>query len=107
MHRVGVLHDRERRQLDADRVLEGAADHALEHRADLFLGEERGLDVDLRELGLAVGGPEVAVPMERMAYAESMERFGTDRPDLRFGLELVDLGSALAEMEFKVRSASA
>ena len=36
-------------------MLEGAADHALEHRADLFLGEERGLDVDLRELGLAVG----------------------------------------------------
>ncbi len=35
--------------------MEGAADHALEHRADLFLGEERGFDVDLRELGLAVG----------------------------------------------------
>jgi aspartyl-tRNA synthetase len=50
----------------------------------------------------AVGGPEVPVPMERMAYAEAMDRFGTDRPDLRFGLELVDLGSALAETEFKV-----
>jgi aspartyl-tRNA synthetase len=50
----------------------------------------------------AVGGPEVPVPMERMAYAESMDRFGTDRPDLRFGLELVDLGSALAETEFKI-----
>ncbi|HEY5332779.1 MAG TPA: aspartate--tRNA ligase [Solirubrobacterales bacterium] len=50
----------------------------------------------------AVGGPEVPVPMERMAYAESMDRFGTDRPDLRFGLELVDLGAALAETEFKV-----
>jgi aspartyl-tRNA synthetase len=50
----------------------------------------------------AVGGPEVAVPMERMAYAEAMDRFGTDRPDLRFGLELVDLGAALADTEFKV-----
>jgi aspartyl-tRNA synthetase len=50
----------------------------------------------------AVGGPEVPVPMERMAYAEAMDRFGTDRPDLRFGLELVDLGAALAETEFKV-----
>jgi aspartyl-tRNA synthetase len=50
----------------------------------------------------AVGGPEVEVPMQRMAYAEAMDRFGTDRPDLRFGLELVDLGSALAETEFKV-----
>ena len=37
-----------------------------------------------------------------MPYAEAMDRFGTDRPDLRFGLELVDLGSALRETEFKV-----
>jgi aspartyl-tRNA synthetase len=50
----------------------------------------------------AVGGPEVSMPMERMAYAEAMERFGTDRPDLRFGLELVDLGAALQGTEFKV-----
>jgi aspartyl-tRNA synthetase len=50
----------------------------------------------------AVGGPEVSMPMERMAYSEAMERFGTDRPDLRFGLELVDLGGALGQTEFKV-----
>ncbi|HVW46275.1 MAG TPA: aspartate--tRNA ligase [Solirubrobacterales bacterium] len=50
----------------------------------------------------AVGGPEVTMPMERMPYAEAMERFGTDRPDLRIGLELVDLGAALQGTEFKV-----
>jgi aspartyl-tRNA synthetase len=50
----------------------------------------------------AVGGPEVEIPMQRMAYAEALDRFGTDRPDLRFGLELVDLGPALAGTEFKV-----
>jgi aspartyl-tRNA synthetase len=50
----------------------------------------------------AVGGPQVDVPMQRMPYAEALERFGTDRPDLRFGLELVDLGSALEGTEFKV-----
>ncbi|MBS1889138.1 MAG: aspartate--tRNA ligase [Actinobacteria bacterium] len=50
----------------------------------------------------AVGGPEIEVPMRRMAYAEALDRFGTDRPDLRFGLELVDLGAALRETEFKV-----
>ncbi len=49
-----------------------------------------------------VGGPQVQLPMERMPYDEAMERFGTDRPDLRFGLELVDLGEALRETEFKV-----
>ncbi|MGH2973865.1 MAG: aspartate--tRNA ligase [Solirubrobacterales bacterium] len=49
-----------------------------------------------------VDGPAVELPMQRMAYDEAMDRFGTDRPDLRFGLELVDLGSALSETEFKV-----
>ena len=50
----------------------------------------------------AVGGPEIEIPMQRMPYREALDRFGTDRPDLRFGLELVDLGSALAGTEFKV-----
>ena len=49
-----------------------------------------------------VGGPAIELPMQRMAYDEAMDRFGTDRPDLRFGLELVDLGEALAQTEFKV-----
>jgi aspartyl-tRNA synthetase len=49
-----------------------------------------------------VGGPKIEVPMQRMCYDEAMGRFGSDRPDLRFGLELVDLGDALRETEFKV-----
>ena len=49
-----------------------------------------------------VGGPRIELPMERMPYAEAIDRFGTDRPDLRFGLELVDLGEALGGTEFKV-----
>ncbi len=39
--------------------------------------------------------------MERMTWAESMDRFGTDKPDLRFGMELVDLTAALADTELK------
>jgi aspartyl-tRNA synthetase len=50
----------------------------------------------------AVGGPSLTLPIERIPYDEAMSRFGTDRPDLRFGLELVDLSEALAETEFKV-----
>ena len=38
----------------------------------------------------------------RLPFAEAMARFGTDRPDLRFGLEIRDLGSALEGTEFKV-----
>jgi len=63
--------------------------------------------IDLNERLLAhvferAGGPQVKLPMQRMCYAEAMGRFGTDRPDLRFGLELVELGEALRETEFKV-----
>jgi aspartyl-tRNA synthetase len=63
--------------------------------------------IDLNERLLAhvferVGGPQIELPMQRMTYDEAMGRFGTDRPDLRFGLELVDLGGALGETEFKV-----
>jgi len=56
----------------------------------------------LKHVFEAVGGPEIELPMPRMCYSEAMGRFGTDRPDLRFGLELVDLGEALRETEFKV-----
>jgi aspartyl-tRNA synthetase len=41
-------------------------------------------------------------PWPRMTYAEAVSRFGSDRPDTRFGLELKDLGSELAGTEFKV-----
>ncbi len=63
--------------------------------------------IDLNERLLAhvfdrAGGPDIALPMQRMCYEEAIGRFGTDRPDLRFGLELVDLGGALRETEFKV-----
>jgi aspartyl-tRNA synthetase len=50
----------------------------------------------------SVGGPQIEEPMPRMCYDEAIGRFGTDRPDTRFGLELVDLGEALRETEFKV-----
>lgn len=43
-------------------------------------------------------------PWPRMGYAEAMARFGTDRPDTRFGLEIQDLGEAVAGSEFKVFS---
>ncbi len=70
-----------------------------------FVDGEDVIDVNERLLAHVfdrVGGPQIELPMQRMCYAEAMGRFGTDRPDLRFGLELVDLGEALRETEFKV-----
>ncbi len=46
--------------------------------------------------------PVAAPPWPRMTFAEAVSRFGTDRPDTRFGIELHDLGEALSATEFKV-----
>jgi aspartyl-tRNA synthetase len=50
----------------------------------------------------AVDGPNLDLPLRRIPYDEAIARYGTDRPDLRFGLELVDLTDLLAGTEFKV-----
>jgi aspartyl-tRNA synthetase len=49
-----------------------------------------------------VRGIEIARPFPRLTYAESVRRFGSDRPDLRFGLELVDLRELFASTEVGV-----
>jgi aspartyl-tRNA synthetase len=46
-----------------------------------------------------VGGVEIETPFPRMQYAEAMERFGCDRPDLRYGLEIQDLTPHFAASE--------
>jgi len=45
---------------------------------------------------------EVKTPLLRMSYADAMERYGVDKPDLRFGMELVDLGTEVKDSQFKV-----
>jgi aspartyl-tRNA synthetase len=49
-----------------------------------------------------VAGRQVQPPFPRMTYAEAMDRYGSDKPDTRFGLELVDLTAALRQTEFRV-----
>ncbi|MCH6266742.1 aspartate--tRNA ligase [Neobacillus citreus] len=49
-----------------------------------------------------VKGVEVAAPFPRMGYDEAMSRYGSDKPDTRFGLELVDVSEIVKESGFKV-----
>jgi len=50
----------------------------------------------------AVADFHPSFPLKRITYAESMARFGNDRPDTRFGLELVDISDILGSSDFKV-----
>ena len=61
----------------------------------------------MRGLFAEVLGEEVEGPFQRMPYAEAMERFGSDKPDLRIGLELKTVSDVLEDVEFKVFSGPA
>ena len=47
-------------------------------------------------------GHDLQVPLRRITYAEAMDQYGSDRPDTRLGMELVDAGDVFATSEFKV-----
>ncbi|MBQ3512711.1 MAG: aspartate--tRNA ligase [Lachnospiraceae bacterium] len=47
-------------------------------------------------------GIEVSLPIQRMPYQEAMDRFGSDKPDLRFGMELKDVTEVVRKCEFVV-----
>jgi aspartyl-tRNA synthetase len=47
-------------------------------------------------------GREVKTPMRRMGYAEALSKYGSDKPDLRFGLEILDFSNVFRDSEFRV-----
>jgi aspartyl-tRNA synthetase len=61
----------------------------------------------LTELVERVGGKQLLFrPFPRLTFAEAMARFGTDKPDLRFGIEIADLDGLVAGTEFRVFNAA-
>jgi len=64
------------------------------------------LTEDLMVEVMAVAGiDDFSIPLKRLTWHEAMDRFGSDRPDLRFGLELVDVSEIVAGSDFKVFAA--
>lgn len=70
---------------------------------DIMMLMERMITDVFREV-LEVALPQ---PFPRMTFAEAMHRYGSDKPDLRIGLEFVDLSDAMTEVDFKVFSGPA
>ena len=56
---------------------------------------------------LCAAGVEHEFPLQRMPWKEAMDRFGCDRPDVRFGMELVDLTDLIKDCNFKVFTGAA
>ncbi|MCL2150761.1 MAG: aspartate--tRNA ligase [Coriobacteriia bacterium] len=55
---------------------------------------------------MSEAGIDFAQPLQRLSYAEAMQRFGSDRPDMRFGLELQDISGLVGESGFQVFSSA-
>lgn len=74
-----------------------------------FWGREEVLET-LEEIVVEVvrelRGVELERPFPRLTWQEAMDRYGTDKPDTRFGMEIVDLSDVFAETEFRAFSAT-
>ncbi len=74
-----------------------------------FMSLDEILDLNERltcQIFKKVKNIEIARPFPRITYAESMDRYGTDRPDTRFGLELVEVSDIMKNSGFKVFSSA-
>jgi aspartyl-tRNA synthetase len=70
-----------------------------------FMSQEEIMDLTERMMARVVKtakGIDVSLPFPRMSYDEAMSRYGSDKPDTRFGLELVDVSEIVKHSSFKV-----
>jgi aspartyl-tRNA synthetase len=56
----------------------------------------------IKKVFMDVLGVEVETPIKRMPYREAMDKYGSDKPDLRFGMEITDISEAVKASDFKV-----
>jgi len=72
-----------------------------------FVNEEQIMDIAeglIKAIFKNVLNMDLQTPFPRLTYAEAMDRFGLDRPDLRFGLELVNVSDIVEHTDFKLFS---
>jgi aspartyl-tRNA synthetase len=70
-----------------------------------FMSQEEILELNEKlvcQIFKSIKGIEIPRPFPRLTYAEAMARYGSDKPDTRFGLELVDVSDVLKDSGFKV-----
>ena len=70
-----------------------------------FVDQEDVMEVNehlLQRLFKEVLGVEISLPIQRMTWQEAMDRFGSDKPDLRFGMELKNITEVVKNTEFAV-----
>jgi len=72
-----------------------------------FVNAEDVMEVNegfIKKVFKELKGIDIETPLPRLTYKEAMERYGSDKPDIRFGLELVDVSDLIAGCGFKVFS---
>lgn len=70
-----------------------------------FVEEDDVMEVNERLIAHVfkeVVGYDVKLPIKRMTFKEAMEKYGSDKPDLRFGMEITDLTETVKDVDFKV-----
>lgn len=72
-----------------------------------FMSQEEILELNeklVAHIFKQVKGIDLPLPLPRLTYAEAMDRYGSDKPDTRFGMELVDVSDLMKDSGFKVFS---
>ncbi|HHX68246.1 MAG TPA: aspartate--tRNA ligase, partial [Gallicola sp.] len=74
-----------------------------------FVEEDDVIEINeklIKKIFKEIKNIDLDIPFSRMTYAEAMEKYGSDKPDLRYGFELVDISEIVKDSDFKVFSSA-